>query len=276
MNEEFEKKLIKDLEKTGFVSEMQAVKIFHSLGWDAKLGKGYFDRDENITREIDLSAYYPVNLKYKDSVCVCSFFNIIAEIKKAEQPWIVFRSHLHPMAQFCAWNNITTSINLPEHPTKLTAFMSKSSLLISQRWEGTGVHHAFKDPSAPSQWYKAFTSVCKAAEDECEANTTEGEKISRDILAEPTEFSFFQPVVILDGTLIAAELSNSGKIVLEEVTSAPFTFEFKTRNYSRSSYRVDLVTMDGLEAYLHLSQQRHTDILEGFRKYIPYPLEEEA
>jgi len=145
---------------------------------------------------------------------------------------------------------------------------------------GSGIHHAFKDPSIPSRWYQAFVSVCKACEDKYEVEGSSdwrgsSDEVTSNVLENTTEFSFFQPLVILDGILVAAELADSGEIQLEEISSVPFQFEFRTKNYHRSHYRVDLVTIDGLEEYLTLAKQRQRDIADGIQKLASSHLRED-
>jgi hypothetical protein len=280
MNEELRQKLIKDLDKSGFASEMRVLKIFHSRNWNAQSGQGYFDKDESITREIDISAYSSVWLKHGEKAYASIFFHIIAEIKKTEQPWIVFQHRLEHRWKGCAWNNIIFSVNLPDEPYELADYITKTSLIQVRGWLGSGIHQAFKDPAMPSRWYQAFTSVCKACEDTYELEQGSGWRSSSDVvtsnvLENMTEFSFFQPLVILDGILVAAKLSDSGEIQLEEVSSVPFQFEFRTKNYHCSHYRVDLVTVDGLEEYLTLAKQRQRDIADGLQELASSHLEED-
>ncbi len=149
-------------------------------------------------------------------------------------------------------------------------------MLRSRSWIASGVHHAFKEPSAPSSWYQAFISACKAGEHSVVDEMSlyrEASEVTDDIMKKSTSFHFIQPLVILDGTLVAAELSDTGDILIEEVSSAPFNFEFKTANYDRSSYRVDLVTLTGIEEYLKQIEKRQLDIAEGCMELSGYDLE---
>lgn len=271
MNEELCNKLIKDLEKSGFASEMRALKIFSSLGWRSQAGKGYFDKDENVTREVDISAHLSIALKHQGKFYCSIFMHIIADVKKSETPWIVFRNQLGMQSSGCAWNNIIFSNNLPQERFRLSKYISKSSLLKTRGWAGTGIHHAFKDPTTPSRWYKSFISVCKACEDAYEIESSFDlrgsiKETTDDVLKDHAELVFFQPLVILDGSLIAVSLSHDSELQLEEISSAPFRFEFRTKNYCRDSYRVDLVTVDGLKEYLASTRQRLQDISEGVQE----------
>lgn len=273
MNEELRRKLVADLKKSGFASEMFALNVFQRLGWQARSGKGYIDKDENITREIDISAYLPMCLMHQGTPYASIDFHIIAEVKKTEKPWIVFKQASKGLMMGDGWRNLIFSNNLPSEGSELADSISKNSLISEKRWTGSGIHHAFKDPSMPSRWYKSFISVCKA----CEYSYDETidfhknflgqslDKITSDVLTNSTTFDFFQPVVILDGILVSAELSDDAEVHLEDVSSAPFWFEFRTKNYSRREYRVDLVTTQGLEEYLTLVKQRQKGIADRIR-----------
>jgi hypothetical protein len=57
MDEELRSKLIKDLEKSGFASEMRAIQTIRDKGWESSGAGTYFDLDANITRTIDVKAY---------------------------------------------------------------------------------------------------------------------------------------------------------------------------------------------------------------------------
>ena len=247
------KKIIEDLEKTGLGSEMRALKIFSALGWRALSGQGYFDIDENKTREIDISAYHPCNIERRSKIIASIFFHISAEVKKSEKPWIVFRRQLGKYeAQGCAWNNVISHLNLPTSPSQLTRTLMSGSLIRKCGWEGTGIHQAFKAPSTPSRWYPAFVSACKACEADFQSN-------SQFLCAEKRIFlNFHQPLIILDGPLFAADLDGAGTIDVEEIQEVPFRFDFRTAKYNRGHYRVDLVTLHGLEDYLKsvLARQR--------------------
>jgi hypothetical protein len=270
MNTELKKKLIKDLEKSGLGSEMRVLNIFHALGWSARSGEGYFDKDENKTREIDISAHSSSILKSNDKICVYNSFHISAEVKKSKRPWIVFRYHPRRRPRACAWNNMIHAINMPLRGIKLVKALSEKSLYVSKGWYGSGVHEAFKKPDMPSAWYTAFTAVCKACEDDYVRNESEGNERTDNILENPTEFNFFQPVVILDGILVTADLTEKGDIKIEEIDSAPFAFEFRTKNYSRHHYRIDLVTISGLKKYLKLVMQRQQDINSAIKSHAAY------
>jgi hypothetical protein len=273
LNDELAVKLLADLEKSGMHSELVARNVIVNKGWMLDGTSTYFDRDEGKSREFDVAARRPVNLYHRDDVIVISFFHLFAEVKKSERPWIVFKRRPPHWSRSCAWNNLTSACNLPCKPSALTRYLQKHSLIRVNGWEGIGIHEAFKKPDQPSRWYSAFVSACKAADWYRHRYGAKERTQTANVLENPTEFFFLQPLVILDGQLVSAELSPEGKILLEEVTSAAFKFGYQTDAYEKGGYRVDLVTLTGLPDYLELQRKRHDSINFGLQKHIPVQLE---
>ena len=260
MNEELMQKLKADLEKSGLATELKVRKIFQQRGWSISGGAAYLDKDEGKSREIDIVAYHGASVKKNEKIIIYNGFQAHVEVKKSEKPWVVFKHYPSKFLDSCAWNNIIDYINLPCEPIKLARSLQAHSLIKVNGWEGTGIHEAFKNPDQPSRWYGAFLSAIKSATDYFEEHETEGEKLSSNLYENPAEITFNQPIVVLDGILITAELSDDGEIILEEVTSAAFRFDYKTEHYNRSSYRVDVVTIHGLNEYLKIAEQRQQSL----------------
>ena len=273
MNDELKKKLAEDLKKTGFGSELRAVAELNKLGWNCTASSGYFDKDENKTREIDVSAYHLKKYELPTGEAMRLFFYLIIEVKKSDTPWIVFRHDLNEWDRGCGWDNIISCVNLPNDPSTLFQAISKNSLKTVVSWSGSGIHHAFKDPNMPSRWYSAFTTACKAAEHEFELNkhiSSDGgdRSITKDFNKSPTSLSFFQPLVILDGPLFSASIDQKGEIDLQEIKAAPFNFKFQTSAYTRRHYRIDLITADFLTDYSELAKSRINDIHDAILKMV--------
>src|SRR5205085_5320739 len=93
MNPDLKKKVIADLEKSGFGSEMRALKLFLSHRWGCLSGSSFIDLDEQKPREYDLLAFQLLNNKADAQQLDC-WFHIIAHVKKTEKPWVVFKTHL--------------------------------------------------------------------------------------------------------------------------------------------------------------------------------------
>ena len=259
MNKELIKKIIDDLEKSGFSTELQARKIFQDSGWSVNAGYGYLDKDENKSREIDILATRVKSSKHQGKSFVYSEFHVCAEVKKTEKPWVVFDQQTNPALLGCAWNNLISVINLPASPSRFAQTLQERSPIKINGWVASGIHESFKNPDQPSRWYSSFVSVAKASEFYFE-NCPDGEKQTDNILENPCEIHFIQPLVILSGQLYRAILAQTGEIEITETQAASFRFDYRSKNYERQNYRIDLVTLSGLETYLENLKARQIDL----------------
>jgi hypothetical protein len=71
-----------------------------------------------------------------------------------------------------------------------------------------------------------------------------------------------KPIVILDGILLAASLSDTGEVSIEEIQFAPVQFYYKSKHCEKGVYLVDIVTLKGLEEYIRMSERRHQNIFD--------------
>ena len=127
-----------------------------------------------------------------------------------------------------AWQNPYFSYNAAISLDALTPSLRDHSIRRDLGWLGYGVHEAFKEPQDTGRWYAAATTACKATYDYVRRESFK--------MLEKSEqrWSFLaitQPVVVLDGPMISAELTDDQGITLEEVAFAPFEFEFSTAQY---------------------------------------------
>lgn len=242
-------KIIEDLKKSGFSSELLARKALIENGWSVNAGYGYLDKDEGKSREIDILATRVSNRAIAGKNILHCEFHICAEVKKTEKPWIVFDQQTHPQLLNCAWNNLISVVNLPCKIPHLATHIAKHSPITLNGWIASGIHESFKNPDQPSRWYSSFVSASKAAEYYLD-NCPEGNKETDDIMNNPCEFHFIQPLVILNGPLYRARLDVAGEIEVSEISTASFRFDYRSKNYTTGSYRIDLVTLEGLEQYL--------------------------
>lgn len=263
-----EEKVIEDLEKTGFGSVMRAMKILISRDWNVSGSPSYFDLDENKTRESDLVAHYTI-YQYKDEtkeICAQTFFQVVAEVKKSEKPWVIFKENPQNNWRLQeGWNSLVfcNSLSKLRDSQILTNIILTSGLAYKLGWFGYGIHEAFKDPDKPSRWYPALVSVCKAGEYHLEANSRNEEHYPY--------FFFVKPLIILDGILMSASLDNNGTINTEKIDASMVELEFSTTNYKkRNRYTVDIVTIEYLEQYLEFCEQRNKNIFKELLNHINY------
>lgn len=267
MDESFRKKLVEDIERSGFGSEMRAIQIFSEAGWASPGPSAYLDRDANITREIDVVANQSRRGRVSEEhPAVDLYYSVVAEVKKSSSPWIIVRSRQRAASLTDAWQNLIYSSGLREK-SAISRVMSRSSLSETLGWQGQGIHESFKKPDISSRWYSAFVSACKAAEHTVEANSPEE---SDDTDAGRAIYFFIaKPIVILDGQLLAAKLKE-GEIVIDEIEFANVQFSFQTLQYTHARYSVDVVQLSSLQRYLSLSCDRVDEIF-GALTELPIP-----
>jgi len=259
--EDLYKEIINDLKKTGFVSEMHAMNNLISQNWRTTGSRGYFDLDESKTCEIDLYAYH--TLTHKDehnTIAAQSFFNIVAEVKKTDKPWIFFRgNHYNNWRLKEGWNTLVFSNGLSDKLSHkaLTDVLLTSGLGYNSGWLAHNIHEAFKDPAQPSRWYSALIKACKAGEDVLKANSSEGHT--------HPYFFLVKPVVIVDGELISAYINEEGSIKLEQVDTAMMDFDFSTANYKGRRYAIDVVSLSFLPNYIKFCEKRHGKIFNELK-----------
>ncbi len=270
MNEEMQKKIIADLEKSGFRAEMQAMKVLLSRKWQCSGSASYLDKDDVKSREIDIAAYHWMKEDLGQDKSIVSFFHVVAEVKKSERPWVVFGKRLSAVGwdREDAWNNLAHCEGPREWKPKLVKSLSKESLLNRSGFLGYGIHESFKSPDQPSRWYPAFVACCKAAEwtldTSSEHSRDESEYNNGELMS--ACFTFVQPVIILDGILVAAEMDRSGEIQVSEVKEAGLNFSYNSPKYERMNYRVDIVRLPNLTTYLKRCELRQIDVVEELHK----------
>jgi|ERR1051325_321411 hypothetical protein len=268
MNPELEKKLIEDLEKSGFSSELRAIRTFLSCEWGCTGFANYFDLDEEKIRGVDLLAIQASEEVLSNGVFVRAEFLIVGEVKKSQKPWILFKENRHYIIDDYV-NNLVYLCD-PRPPYSFKDAMAQDSLYKKFGWTAYGIHESFKDPDAQARSYSALITVSKAAESILETYSAaykEQEQHAKDSGEKLTEriLQFVKPIIILDGLLVAASLKENGEIALEEVKYAPIEFHFKSKGCRKGTYLVDIVTLDNLKEYIEISEKRRQTMLDRIK-----------
>lgn len=166
MDEKFLKNIKEDLEKSGFGSELKALRIFENHGFHVLSGASFFDRDEEKVREIDISANMSKVIKFEDTKYDYYIFNrlyLCAEVKKSEKPWVVFKSN-HEDNEYHKFIDGLRFMKT-NNSNKIGLYREIDEFLydINVNWgfKGNGIHEAFKSPNNPSRWYGACMSSLK-------------------------------------------------------------------------------------------------------------------
>jgi hypothetical protein len=263
MNEDLEKQIIADLEKSGFSSELRAIRAFITAGWGCTGFANYFDKDLELITSVDLRAWRELEDKTDKLITEADFY-IEGEVKKSERPWIVFKEKSTRVIDD-HFNNLTYVYGFA--PFRLSAGLTQNSIYSHLGWRGYGIHESFKKPDSPSRAYSALVKASKAAEATLVATSAFYEEMKEsekglENLPKHHACVFVKPVVILDGILISAELSTEGSIVLEEINYAPVELRYRSKHCQKGVYLIDIVTLDNLAEYIKLSESRHQSIFD--------------
>ncbi|MDD2895092.1 MAG: hypothetical protein PHG81_03640 [Aliarcobacter sp.] len=261
-------KIKEDLEKTGFGSELKSLKIFEKSDFLTMAGNNYFDKDEDKQREIDIVASLNMTTECSDIEYDYYLFNnlyITAEVKKSEKPWIVFKSN-HAHNQLNDFYNTLKNFKFNHsNDSRLYRDIDEKLYEIRDKWKlnVNGIHEAFKSPNNPSRWYGASMTSIKSIIDIFENTykdfTEDGDKFYN-------YYYEYQPLIILDGVLISAEMNENYEINLKEVDFARIDIKIETKAYKSKSYQVDIVTLNGLEDYLVMKKERQNLINDSIIK----------
>lgn len=184
-------------------------------------------------------------------------YSFFIEVKKTERPWIVFGQKNSDIIGW--WDNPMVCVKVANSDRWANLAMFRSSIRSQTQWLGHSVHEAFKDPNQPSRWYASAVTVCKACVNHGNQNYFEAIRE----FDEP-HLAITQPLVVLDGPLIAAEIDENGEAVLSDIPYASLDFEFGTSKYKRRTYSVDLVSLSALDAYLALASEQRRALFKQF------------
>jgi hypothetical protein len=259
MNEELKKKILQDIQKSGFGSEMKALQIIKKAGWRASGSVHYEDLDTGGTRESDIKTHHVCSASSENERVIeyqC-FLSLSIEVKKSERPWIVFREDPYYAFELSEGGSALLFVDGTRSGKKGMAHaVGTSGLAYTCGWYGNGMHEAFKSPDQPSRWYSGFVAACKAAEHQLRLNSWQ---ISEGTPTDHHPYLWLsKPVVVLDGQLVSATLDSDENLVLAEEKWCSVKFAYKSENYRREKYFVDVVTLEALQEYLQIQADRNT------------------
>lgn len=260
MNDRLQPGLLDDLKKSGFYSEMMAIRACTSAKWECRGSFTYFDKDERATRECDFEAMRTWLISHANGDTFQVVAQLLGQVKKSEKPWITFVDRRVPEEYFDEKPEITIQPADIPNWRLLMEVLGRHSLITQNGWISSGIHEAFKKPSDTSKWYSAFVTACKAAESAFDIATSRSGAV--------LHFQLIKPVVVLDGILVAAELSAEGKLLVTETDSAAFAFEYRSDAYERPHYCLDVVTLEAFPRYLDLIAKRAVEVVEALTRML--------
>ncbi len=265
--EELKLKILANIQKSGFVSEMKVNSMLIKKGWAFTLsGETFTDKDLNKSREIDLMSFKQIS--NEDNSLTISV-QLIIEVKKSEKPWIIFcqkrQNFFHTIFGI---NILRDSENISMSELSFND-LNENNKHFNSTYFGTAFTEAFKDTSETSQVYSALITACKAAvhfkKDESKQSKPYVKIRDKN---EKRTLHIYLPVVVLNGNLYRAILDDLGEVDLEEVNYCPVNLNYTSENYSQSRFSPEIVTLNEFNNYLDYIDRWQLEIFEKVLKKI--------
>lgn len=269
-------RILEDLNKTGFISELYIAQNIANKGWKPTLSSSFFDKDLNISREIDIIATKKaISVDDKLSLWV----NLVIEVKKSSKPWIIFTNELEKKGVFYngmpGWTLIHGGENYigdrggvfsPED-------IHEHLMRIDKKRIGKAFHEAFKPPTETSKIFQAIISACKAAIDKSEVYPEENSYRKKSVNTDKIYLEFYHPMIVIDGPLFEVYLDDKNAIKLEEQDWIPVNYEYSSNNYGSEygrsvTFYPDIVKYEAIDQYIDLVDKWLATMMINFSKRI--------
>lgn len=262
------KKIIEDLEKVGFPTEVVVTSTLEKAGWIVYPGALFEDNQENKTREIDTHAV-KVNDSLADQIKRKTkpggenklISHLIIEVKKSDKPWIFFDNG-RPNWPLIPEQNFKSEIkDIPIFFDELKILGLNHHRYIRAKFHKS-YHVAFSSPSSPSVIYESLVKSAKALEYFKGIYGIGGYALH-----------LFIPVIVLDGSLWSASLDTSDEILLKRVKRLLVSFsqlakyEHKNTKYEEEQV-CEVVTREAFPRYLDIISKDNQEIYKAWTNKI--------
>lgn len=264
--DELKSKILKDIRKSGFLSEMKTNAILIKNGWtNTHNAETFLDKDFNKSREIDITAY---KVKYDKAERLRIGIHLVIEVKKSDKPWIIFcQEKQSKIRRGLGWRILNFKDNITRHQLSYNEINLKNRHANSELF-GTSYYEAFKEPSESSQVYSALMTCCKAAVHEQELNSWEVDGKKKYDATRSHDLDFFLPIVVLDGLMFKSILDNKGELDLTQVDYSPIRLNYSSKNYEETTFYPEIITLNGLKEHLENIEEWHQSMYDSMIKNI--------
>ena len=243
MSKSLEEKILEDIEKTGFIVELEIMSKFLNREWDVTHSSTFEDYDLKISREIDLIAKESV-FDFGGKVRV--EIHLVIEIKKdSKRPWVILSSNQEGrLNNHLGWNllsvrssylEIISKSGVPtgEFKDKLDSkVLTESDFFSTTKNLGRAFHEAFKGPTDKSKIYESLISVSKASFYEYQKiRKRNNEDYKSGLDSEHQLIDLIIPVVVLEGSLYEVNLTQERKRILNKIDFITTKFNYSSPNY---------------------------------------------
>ncbi|GGD99613.1 hypothetical protein [Planktosalinus lacus] len=244
MDENFKKKILDDINISGFQTELEVASILKKNGWKVEPNTNYVDYDSNKSREIDIIAY-----KNPSGGSIYLELHLVVEVKKSNKPWIVFTSEFKQTFYHRYASGLLKKFANKKKGFKSNILTRKSPNSSFERI-GTSYKEAFKKPNEPSKIYEALLSACKASlfrfTEEAPPKELERDPFDPN---HPVEIYIYHPIIVLEGILIEAYLNEEGEIEISESDFIPVQLKYQTQKAEENEFYCDVISKQGLNKY---------------------------
>jgi len=241
-----EKKILEDIQKTGFVTELKVVSLLIEKGWSTEHSTTYEDKDENISREIDILAS---KVTYIKQLGFRLTFYLVIETKKTDRPWIVFTTSkkfpelgwriMHRTDNIHKWNPVPEMESGGFYSSIFDLDCLEGNPRNTHLRIGKAFHELGKSPKDKSQIYEGLITCGKAARYFKDKYQLEKE-ITDFMPEEETDVAIYLPTVVLDGLLYEVYNDEKGEITIHEETFIPIEMKYSSPHYRQGDWDLDL------------------------------------
>ena len=248
MDDSLRNKILEDINKTGYLLELIVARKLYAKNWRTFVNRSYVDPETKKIRETDVYAFnaYQIDNIYLE-------VNLVIETKKHSKPWVIFVNH-YDAEIVKDIRSFETHLFLDNFNLDLIDTYQFSDTLPRMQVDyiGRNFYEAFKSPNENSKIYEAIISVGKAAIYHRDKEKYDGAILDSDNYdkTKPTKISVFLPLIILEGVLSIATITESLEINFQETNYCPVDLDFDDDDFNDSTYLVDIITKDYLEEYI--------------------------
>jgi hypothetical protein len=263
-----EDKIIEELVKTGFPTEIVSASVMQERGWYVLLNPSYFDVDEGKSREFDIRAFKRKTEDHLNKEYSVGIY-LVTECKKSEKPWVFFTTpedygHVARLGNVIK-RNLDTKRRIFTDNSSPQSVISDGSLKRFHHYFqhlrlARTFHQPFRGEKEQSKMiYSAVMSVIKATL-----------FLARDSIS--NSLRIFYPLVIFSGDLFEAQVQANKDIRLLRSKHLQLSFNYFTpevqqavsRGQSENEFIIDIVYEDYLDEFLKIIEKEHEEISSLF------------
>ncbi len=258
-NDSVQSKILQELKKTGFPTEVICADIMQKCGWGVLHNPSYWDDSEKVSREFDIRAYK--NWKYitpGGNYFLAVY--LIVECKKSEKPWVFFSSpetFSTRLSQFIKTSDSFIFTNSSHSESQIS-----DAILLE-------THHYFKNPKLARTFYEPFKGqeksdmsqmIYSAIMSSVKATLFHSQDRRSD------EYTFiYYPMIIFNGNMYDAQVKSLNDIELVPSEHIRLSFNYMLPKSSKHStiweqqerFIIDVVHYGYLEKFLGIVEKEH-------------------